>query len=90
MITREEAYAWMDKQVDAYNTMNERLGDDIENITYNSSGIHVYNLTRLAEVIGHPYVRSYHDHDTDKLHFRYRGIDFFGISWDNRIGKKTA
>lgn len=90
MITREEAIAWMDKQVDAYNAMQVKLGDSIENITYVASGIHIYNIVGLAEAIGHPYTRSYHDSETDKLHFRYKGVTFFGIAWDKRIGKKSA
>lgn len=90
MITKEQAYAWMDRQVEAYNMMNERLGGGIENITYNGDGIHVFNLAKLAEIAEHPYVRSYHDFDTDKLHFRYKGVAFFGITWDKRIGKKVT
>lgn len=90
MITREEAFAWMDRQIDARNTMREPLGDDIENISYNVNGIHVWNVTDLAKAIGYPYIRSNHDHETDMLHFRYRGVEFFGIDFDKRIGKKVS
>lgn len=89
MITREEAFAWMDRQVDAYNMSRETVGG-IRNLSPYDDGVHVFGIMELANAIGYPFIRSYHSHDTDMLHFRYRGVEFFGVVWDKRIGKKTA
>lgn len=93
MITKEQAYAWMDKQVNAYNVMNEELDFGYSSICnlafYRVPRIHVYHMDILADIVGRPYLRSYLDDTSDRLSFHYKGVEFFGYSYDKRIGKKV-
>lgn len=93
MITKEEVYAWLDRQVEAYKVMKEPLGDNFENLTFYPRAreeVHIWNIEDLLAITGDTFVRSYHPSDSDKLSFRYRGVEFFGFSKDKRIMKKPA
>lgn len=90
MITREEAYAWLERQVEACNMMSEPLGR-VENMSfYPEKRIQVYCFQMLVDALGRPYVRSDFGPKIDKLHFRYKGVEFFGITHEKRIGKKEV
>ena len=90
-MTREDVYAWLDKQVDALKVMREPLGfGDVENIAINKNELHIYNFQKILDILGCPFVREYHTDTTDALYFEYRGVKFFGLSWEKRIGKKAS
>lgn len=93
MITKEDVYAWLDKQVEAYKVMSEPLSDEIENLTFYSQSnesVHIWNIEKLLEITGDTFVRSYYTSKSDKITFRYRGVEFFGIAKEKRIMKKPA
>lgn len=91
MITREEAFAWLDKQVDAFKVMKEEPDDFLCNLTFfNSNGIHIYKMEKIVKLLGVTFVRCYGNKQNDKLYFSYRGVEFYGYADDKRIGKKTA
>lgn len=87
MITKEHAYAWMDRQIEANSLTSEPLGG-ILNITGYHDEIHIFNIEELSSVTGIPLTRSHHSEDTDKLHFLYKGVEFFGITWDKHTEKE--
>lgn len=89
MITRTEAYEWLDRQVDAMELMGEPLGA-VENMRGSDKEFHIYNFEKLIDILGCPFVRAYHTENTDELYFNYRGVKFFGLSWEKRIGKKAS
>lgn len=90
-MTREDVYAWLDKQVDALKAMREPLGvGDVENIAIVKNELHIYDFKLILDILGCPFVREYHTENTDALYFEYRGVKFFGLSWEKRIGKKAS
>lgn len=93
MITKEEVYAWLDNQVEAYKVMKEPLSAYIENLTFYpecKECILIWNIEELLEITGDTFVRSYHPSDSDELSFSHRGVKFYGFSKDKRIMKKPA
>lgn len=89
MITREEGYAWLDRQIEGLAIMSEQL-DGIGSFAGEAKEIHIFGFKRLLEILGCPFVRAYHTENTDELYFTYRGVKFFGLSWEKRIGKKAS
>lgn len=83
-MTREEIYAWMDKQIEAVEILNTPLDkEDPFYICVAGSGeksVHIYHIDTLCEELNQVWNIEYHDEECDSHYFMYKGYKFFGLS----------
>lgn len=78
---KEQAYEWMDKQIQAHEMLSEKLGD-IELCGVGGKEIHVYNgIDKLAKTIEVPLAMKIEDGSAYPFvySFSYRGYKFYQI-----------